>query len=415
MKRPVLFVAFYYWPTVAAGVVRPGHFTKYLTRMGYQVRIVTSAPPSPPGTTPPPGEVINVPNINKLLDRRHPYRLFERLLRRTVFPHDESFIWHFAGLAAADAVVRQQPDHCVISTFPTINTHITALRLKRRYPSIRWIADFRDPMAYAAGRLATNAKDPLGWISTRTDIVVERYIMNHADAVIANTPAVLEEWQARYPRAAHKMHCIMNGIDSEDALMPPDPPQRDYKLLTHTGEIYHGRKPGSLLASVGRLIDNGRLDPAKLKINLVGTLDPGSLPEPLTSRLVSLGTLQYNNQFVPWADAHRSLCESDYQLLLDFAAGAVQLPSKIFQYLQIGRPILAYTQPGSPTDFVLARTGTRSVIIYPDTPDEQADDRVMQLMAMPSTAQAPGEWFQQTFDARLRTQRLAALIDGPSV
>ncbi|MCX6596163.1 MAG: glycosyltransferase [Acidobacteria bacterium] len=412
MKRPVLFVAFYYWPTVAAGVVRPGHFSKYLTRMGYQVRVLTSAPPSPPGAVPPPGEVINVPNINRQLDNQHPLRLFERLLRRTMFPHDESFIWNFAALKAADRVVRPQPDHCVISTFPTANTHIVALRLKRRYPSIRWIADFRDPMAYAPGRLASNAKDPLGWIGGRTDVLLERYIMNHADAVVANTPAVHEGWLKLYPHLAHKLHCIMNGVDAEDAVATPELPVRDYKVITHTGEIYHGRKPTRLLMSLGRLIDNGRLDPAKVRINLVGGLDPGSLPEPLATRLVASKTLHYDGTHVPWAEAHRQLGESDYQLLLDVAEGAVQLPSKIFQYLQIGRPILAYTQPGSPTDFVLSQTGTPSVIIYPETPDEKADAQLMDLLAMPSATHAPGEWFQQTFDARRRTERLATIIEG---
>jgi hypothetical protein len=36
----------------------------------------------------------------------------------------------------------------------------------------------------------------------------------------------------------------------------------------------------------------------------------------------------------------------------------------------------------------------------------------MELLAMPAAVHTPGEWFQQTFDARLRTQRLASLIDG---
>lgn len=392
--------------------MRPGHFTKYLTRMGYHVRVLTSAPPSPPGSVPPPGEVINVPNINRQLDKNHPLRLFERLLRRTVFPHDESFIWNFAAFEAADRVVRPQPDHCVISTFPTANTHIVALRLKRRYPSIRWIADFRDPMAYSTGRLASNAQDPLGWISSRSDVLLERYIMNHADAVVANTPAVHEQWLKLYPHLRHKLHCIMNGVDAEEAAVPLELPVRDHQVITHTGEIYYGRKPTRLLTSVGRLIDNGRLDPAKLRINLVGGLDPSSLPEPLANRLVGLGTLRYNSCQVPWAEAHRQLAESDYQLLLDVATSAVQLPSKIFQYLQIGRPILAYTQPGSPTDSVLSRTGTPSVIIFPETPDEKADAQLLELLATPSGIYTPGEWFQQTFDARRRTERLATIIEG---
>ncbi len=410
MKRPVLLIAYYYWPTVAAGVVRPGHFAKYLTRMGYPVQVLTSAPPSPPGTV--PGEVIHVRDINRVLKNQHPLRLFERLLRRTLFPHDESFIWNFAAVETADRVVRQQPNHCVISTFPTVNTHIVALRLKRRYPTIRWIADFRDPMAYAPGRLASSAKDPLGWISDRTDILLERYIMNHADVVVANTPAVHESWQKLYPHLAHKLHCIMNGIDAEDMAPVPALPVRDYQVITHTGEIYSERKPNRLLASVARLIDNGRLDPAKLRIKLVGGLEPGILSETLATRLVASKTLYYDGISVPWAEAHRQLCESDYQLLLDVEISAVQLPSKIFQYLQIGRPILAYTKPGSPTDSLLSRTDTPAVIIYPDTPDEKADAQLMELLAMPATVHTPGEWFQQTFDARLRTQRLAGLIDG---
>jgi hypothetical protein len=88
-----------------------------------------------------------------------------------------------------------------------------------------------------------------------------------------------------------------------------------------------------------------------------------------------------------------------------------QIPSKLFEYVTIGRPILAVTTRNSPADRVLQRSGIPYTCFYVDASAEEADRAVLDFLSKPSQPVQPSEWFLRTFDAVHRTGALAALID----
>ena len=66
--------------------------------------------------------------------------------------------------------------------------------------------------------------------------------------------------------------------------------------------------------------------------------------------LVDSGQIECSGEPVPRAQALQALAESDYLLLLDVCGpqAGLQVPSKTFEYLQIGRPVLTFTTRDSP-------------------------------------------------------------------
>ncbi len=400
-----LLLAYYYPPDTEAGALRPSHFARYLPQFGITPTVITAsdAPQLPP-------EAIAVKNRTRRPVRTQPLGFTEMALRKFLFPHDEGMLWSFYAFPAAARQLR--PTSVVLSSFPPVNTHLIAYRLKRRF-AVPWIADFRDPLVEAPTRLVPNQTYRYGRWSEAVDRRIEARVFHHADLIIANTDQVLARWQKRYPQYAAKLRLLWNGFDSADPITPLPIPARPRRELVHVGGIFVSRHPNALLESCHRLISNGRLDPATLLIRLIGVLEPQAIRHRATfDDLVSRGVLDATGKPVPRQEARRALCEADLLLLLDVLdfGGGQQLPSKVFEYAQIGRPILTFTVPGSPLEAILERSGLPQVTLYPDASPERVDEAVLRFLALPSEPVPASDWLTKTFDARHRVETLAGWI-----
>src|SRR6185295_12541936 len=191
--------------------------------------------------------------------------------------------------------------------------------------------------------------------------------VKRADAVVANTDAARTTWIEKYPSLADKIHLIWNGFDPADPVRPLPIPSRNYKLLTHTGELYLRRTATPILQSIERLISTGRLSASKVRVRLIGLADVECLPgADFVLRAENQGWLQIQNEQIPQRDA-RQICQTSDGLLLLQPHSDVQVPGKLFDYLQIGRPILAFIQPDSPTERILERGGVPYRAVYSNT------------------------------------------------
>ena len=412
MMRPdlVLFIAYPYPPCPAVGAVRPGHFAKYLRRMGYNVKVITAFQPDPPSD-----EVVFVPNRQHIPNRRTFRGLSEMVLRKLFFPSDEAMLWTYDAAAAAGELIRRHVHTVVFSTFPPLNSHMVAWKLKRTH-GVRWIADFRDPLAGSPTRELTNSH--IWWgpvLNSTVDPVIQRGMFSAADVLIANTDTVAEKWRTEHRTLANKIVHISNGFDPESTPGAAPAPVRERRVMSHTGSIYSGRHPGPLLESMDRLIRNGKLDPKRFLLQLIGPIASDAIRDPeLFTRLKDVGCVDATGAVLPHAQARQAMCEADYLLLLDviISGGGQQLPSKVFEYIPIGRPILAITSRNSPADRLLANSGVPYACIYSDSGPEEADRAVLDVLSRPNTPVPPSEWFLTNFDAVHRTRALASLIDG---
>ena len=361
----VLLFCYAYPPSSLPGAIRPSHFSKYLQRFGYDVKVIT-------GTEPEAGrdEVTFVPDRCTGPNRKRMSGIAERVLRRLFFPYDAGLTWSTDVFNVAEALVRRNPNTVIFSTFPPLSTHFAALRLMRKY-GVRWIADFRDPLAGSPSRMAWQRRS----FSSRTDRTVQNIIFRHADVLIANTDTVLDRWRNEFPEFASKMVHIWNGFDDEQMLEAAPKPARGFKVLAHVGTIYSGRHPAPLLESIERLSRAGHNKVKELLVHLVGYIAWEELPRhDLFETMSAAGVLKITDA-VPLADARQIMKEADYLLVLDtlFSGAGQQVPSKLYEYIPIGRPILAITTRNSPTDRILAGSGIRYACIYSDSSADEAD------------------------------------------
>jgi len=390
-RRQVLIVALFYPPDNYTGAARPHRFSKYLQKLGYDVKVLAGTAGRKPVLTE------NVYRLHACFDYLPKDSLVEKIFRRFLLPHDEGFTWSLRIVPFARRWRNPGRQPVVLSTAPPFTTHLAGLAMKRLY-GWKWIADFRDPLT----------DNPYRYRGARSvDGLIEKTFFRHADALIANTDTVAERWRERYPQAGPRIHCLWNGFDPEEALGPAPIPNRCRKILRHVGSIYGDRYPEMLLKSVERLIAAGRSNPDTFRIDLIG---PGQFPEGMRS----VPWLHCLPKQVPKSEANRLLMEADSLLLLDVTTSGtgLQVPAKIFDYIRIGRPVLACTLRGSPVDRILTQSGIPYVGLYAGDPPDEIDCRVERFLTLPNTPLASSEWFRQNFNGRLQAEALARIIDS---
>lgn len=396
-----LIFAYHFPPENAIGALRPFRFCKYLTRLGYRCHVISAA------------DVSEVPEISAR-SVADPFVenagqgigwQFERAVRRFLLPGAVGTQWALQAYRAAVDFIDKNPHAriTIFSTFPPVGVHLAAYCLARR-KRLPWIADFRDPLA---DNPVYNHISPLTKSIYRK---LEKIIVQAADFVIANTDTAQQKLRRAYPGRADRIQLIWNGFDPEDRLTPLPVTPGERKILAHVGVLYGGRSVAPILESVGRLINAGKLSATDFRVSLAGPVVEGSLPgRDFVGAACAQGWLEVNDQQVPQKDA-RDIMRTAHALLLVQPQSVLQVPGKLYEYLQIGRPILAYVPPNSPVERILARSGVPYQCVYPSTSPNEFDQAILQFLQFRQPEHAPNDWFESQFNALSHAQKVSDLI-----
>ncbi len=404
-----LILAYHYPPSPAVGATRPSHFAKYLQKFGFFVQVLTATPQ--PET--PQDPVTHVKDPVNPLRKNTLSGLAHMTLRKLIFPFEDSVIWSWNLLSEAEKLISKAPrDWVVFSTFPPVSTHLAALRLRQKYP-VRWVADFRDPLAGSDSR--RTALDHLPTVvrslSPAADQWIEKRIVDRADLLIANTDVVADLWRRRYPPHARKITHIWNGFDLDDTMEARPIPPRPYKVMSHVGGLYHGRRPDFILESLDRLVTSGRLKASSFRLQFVGQINyDGIANRAVFDRLVQTGCVEATGMLTQ-SEARKAAGEADYLLLLDWNQG-LQVPAKTFEYVRIGRPIFVVTSPESPVDRILQSSQIPYCSVSSDTPPPVLDEKFLQFLDLPTESCKPSPWFFDQFDASHRVSTLVRQLES---
>jgi len=398
--RRVLILAYAFLPENLVGALRPARFAKYLREFGFSTQVVTASVQEPGAFE---NEVCYVRDpvrdghgfVGQVL------RLSESLLMKAYASGggSQALAWLPSALQESE---ERMPFDYIISTSPPTVTHLTALGLKLRHPSLRWVADFRDPLYGNPSRIENRTRF---W-----DKYIERVIIRHADCVIATTDALADVWRERYPEQRSKVTHIWNGFDPADEIRALPTRGCERKIIAHIGDIYAGRHPEQLINAAQHLLEAGALSPSSLEFSFAGYIDVQYLR--LFDPLIQKGVLSLSPLSKSHAEARRLMAEADSLLLVDWTegSGGLQVPAKLFVYIQIGRPILAITKVDSPVDRILSRSEVPYVGLYPDDSVEQSAAKLRKFLSMPSTPTRPSEWFIREFDGRKQAEKLAGIL-----
>jgi glycosyltransferase involved in cell wall biosynthesis len=294
--------------------------------------------------------------------------------RRILCPEPE-ILWVPFALRRARTIVKKYQIEAVLVTAPPFSAFLVGNALKREFPRLKLISDFRDEW------LSFYLKDfdfQSGDYTRRRAEQIERATVETSDLVVAVAESSLAVIRDRYPeQPAAKFRCVSNGYDPETfASFTPRKHGGRKVVITHVGTVYKTSSPRYFLDALDALPEEIR---SRVETRFIGRIAAGERSV-LEGRKSDVRILE----FMPQQEALRYMEDTDY-LLLNMT-NDISLPGKLYEYLATGRPILALSPAGGEVDRILTQTEAGWCV---DPKDPVAIGKALVRLADPAGSGAP--------------------------
>jgi glycosyltransferase involved in cell wall biosynthesis len=265
---------------------------------------------------------------------------------------DRFVSWFFFGVVKGLRIVRRESVQVIYSTSPPATAHLIGAALKLITGAF-WVADFRDPW------IEEGSFPVPGSVRYLIESTLERMVIRRCDCILVTTPYLRQEFLSRYPELpADKIRVIYNGYDESDFGDNGVAPRSDLFEIIHAGLVTREfRNPLPLLETVANLIAKDRMPRNQLKITFLGGdwWVASSEFKAQVKRLGLDGLVSVEGR-VSHREALQRLAQAAVLLLLQASDDTRSLiPAKAFEYLRVGRPILALTLEGATADLLKGR------------------------------------------------------------
>src|SRR5258706_2901532 len=381
MPKKVLIITYYWPPAGGIAVVRWVKFVKYFRENGWEPIIFTVSNGSYPLTdaslekdVPENMQVIKLPiwephQLYRIFARnksssgladikpRHRASLIEKLsnwIRSNFFIPDARAFWIKPSIKFLTKYLAANPVDVVVSTGPPHSAHVIGLGLKKKL-RLPWLADFRDPwttMDYYKELLLTS------WANEKHHRL-ELEVLKTADKVIVVGNGMKKEFEENSDR---KVDVVTNGFD-EDDFLKENPTLDEYFSIVHIGTFFSRINPNNLWQALAELNSENHPLISKLKIKLMGRVDPLIVKSIYDSGLEEFLTL---NPIQPHQEAVRQMRKAQVLLLCIFEQTKFVVTGKLFEYLACKRSILCVGPIDGDAAAVVKETGAGMSFSFAD-------------------------------------------------
>ncbi len=286
-----------------------------------------------------------------------------RFIRGNLFLPDPRRGWNKYAYREACKLIESEKIDAVITTSPPHSTQLIGLKLKRKYPNIKWIADLRDPWT----DIYFNKDLYQTCIAKRYNARLERKVLESADEIITVSGFCMENFKSKTNKEL-SIRVIENGYDDDDFetksqnhhqgtvtrnecrtkftwVMPSDDVtwlsqslnKRDCNLFTisYIGSLAPQYDTETFVNALKLLSPEIQ---SKIHLQFVGGTIPAKLQKSLSLVPCPLTLVDY----VPHSEAVEYMCNSDLLLLLlpNQPENKGIVTGKLFEYMASCNPVL---------------------------------------------------------------------------
>tara|TARA_B110000196_G_scaffold175493_1_gene150540 strand:+ start:199 stop:1494 length:1296 start_codon:yes stop_codon:yes gene_type:complete len=419
-NKKVLIITYYWPPSGGAGVQRWLKFSKYLPEFGWDPVVFTPENPDVPveditllGEVSSLVQVLKIPifepsRVISLFGRKMStsrmgaatkssnktsiIKGFISWVRGNIFIPDARVTWVKPAVKFVNKWINENHIDAIITTGPPHSMHLIGLGVKKTYPQLKWISDFRDPwsdMDYLDDfKMGKRAKRKL--------IGMEKKVVEYSDKITITSPSIvktlLDDGNIK------KAILIPNGWDSLDFkdVKAPENKSTVFKI-GHFGSLYGSRNVPGLWRAVKRW---NQLEGLKIEIYLVG-----SVGEEIKLELKN----DQHVKFTPSLSHKKAVIEMvscDALLLVQNATDAARkcTPGKVFEYIACEKPLLSICN--SPSD--LATQLRNWGLPFCDHEDE---DAAYEMLKKITQSDAPIKVDPSPYERKALTKKLVDELD----
>lgn len=376
----------YYWPPAGGpGVQRWLKFVKYLPEFGWKPTVFIPENPS-------------YPIVDETLEKEvsddleiiktkiwEPYQLAEIFgkdnkkfkagqfdvgknqswksklsiwVRGNFFIPDARVFWVKPSVDYLKKYLKENQFDAFVTTGPPHSMHLIGLELKKEFPQLKWIADFRDPwteISYYKHLKLTKAAD-------QKHRNLEQQVFEKADITLATSFSDAENFRQKGANA----FCITNGFDWNDSVAERSRSDHRKKFtLSYIGVLEQLRNPEILWKVLQELLTENIDFKNDFELKFVGRIDDKILTKIEESELKnSVNNLGYLSH----SEANAEMNESDLLLITNFPDESSKgiIPGKIFEYLATGKQIISFGPKESDVKKILNETNAGKHFSYED-------------------------------------------------
>ena len=264
---------------------------------------------------------------------------------------DYRIFWAPFAVIRALRLHRKEPFDAFITTAPDYSTFIVGWWVKG-LSGKPWIADYRDLWTGSPARLWMSPK------RARFEAWLERRIMRRADHLITVSPRMSEFIQRLHTDfPPERIHVITNGYDDNDFsdLKASTSPGNSF-TINYTGVLYCHRSAGSFLSAVGELLCEKDCLRQSMHINFYGKLrfDKEQTLKSIIDKYQLAPVVNFE-LYIKYKESLQAQATASVNLLIvnDSDNCDMVMPSKTFEYLAAGRPILALVPEGNCKELII--------------------------------------------------------------
>ena len=429
MKK-VLIITYYWIPSGGAGVQRWVKFAKYLRQYGWEPIIYTPQNPEYPtidhsfekdipaditvlktpiwepynvyrNLTGKKNQAINAGFISENKKQGWKDKLSIWIRGNFLIPDPRRF-WIKPSVGFLSDYLKENPVDAIITTGPPHSMHLIGMGLKKNFPSLPWVADFRDPWTNIDFYKDLN----LTWFADKIHHKLEREVLQNADTVLVVSRGMEEEFALMKPK---KLRVITNGYDESDVQVGTLTLDGRFSI-SHIGTLNAARNPRIVWKVLSEICAVNVDFKKNLQIQLVGKVDFLVLEDiqsyGLQEQLLKIDYLSHS-------EAIAKQNSSQVLMLLINQSGNAKgiLTGKFFEYLAAKRPILAVGPTDGDAAVVLNETGAGVIVDFADEQETMTAILNYYNQYKKGTLSVQSESVER-FSRRSLTGELAGLLDG---
>ena len=196
---------------------------------------------------------------------------------------------------------------------------------------------------------------------------LERQVLKAASGAIFVNPHLVNLVLDAHPAIAVPRMVIRNGFDPQDFQQLPEPEPHSPLTIGIMGSIYsQGNRPLLLLTAIQELIQEMPQWRARLRVQFIGKWSPGFLSR--VKQFPYPEVIQWQS-YLPHQQALQVAARCHVLALSieeEYPGNTAVTPGRLYEYLALGRPILAMVPPESDVAAVVKKAGVGIVIAPTD-------------------------------------------------
>lgn len=384
-NKKILIITYYWPPAGGPGVQRWLKFVKYLPEFGWNPAVFIPENPSYPIIDETLAKEVSTDLEIIKTKIWEPYQIAEFFgkdnkkfkagqfdvgenqswksklsiwVRGNFFIPDARVFWVKPSVQFLKKYLAENHFDAFVTTGPPHSMHLIGLDLKKEFPNLKWVADFRDPwteISYYKHLKLTKSAD-------EKHRKLENEVFKTADITLATSYADAENFRKKGAEA----FCITNGFDEVEQMFKAEQKSKDSKFtLSYIGVLEQLRNPEILWKVLAELIREDENFKNRFELKFVGRIDARILEK---IELSALKDAVKNLGYLSHSEANKEMQHSDLLLITNFpdASSKGIIPGKIFEYLATGKQIISFGPPESDVKKILDETATGKHFTYDD-------------------------------------------------